>query len=289
MNGYPLNTDAEEEPPPQHLTGVAGIESGDDETEHELLEFPPGLTEEGGGCEWRNRWNPPYSHHSHHPPHFRPHHKILRQSGYIIACITEQDFVKIGGTLLDWGLYYLQQPYDPGSTEHETVALIGIPMIHVNSFFSPSSHLIEQLRELPQLSFIMDIDELSCAHTCDVLKKFKQFFDECDSNMLLLLNIEPGGEGKYKRIYPYPRLTIPGGTMEAKDSGDFLQCALREFHEETHILLADNYELVLQKRIHREVNKRKKKKHYQIFSNSKMFDKCMKVESMYFAVRIRHF
>ena len=216
--------------------------------------------------------------------------QLLRQSGYIISVINEKELINLNAIMLEGGIYFLRQLYT-GHPEHETVALLGIPMIHVSSFFQIVSPLIETLRQLPQLSFIADVQELSCCYTCDVLRKFKPFFDNCDTNSVLLLNIEPGGEGKYKRIYPYPRFTIPGGTMEGRDCNDFLQCAIREFQEETHILLTnENYELLSQKKINRDIRKKRhyhthsySKKPYQIF-NQQQF----RVESMYFAIRIKY-
>jgi hypothetical protein len=216
---------------------------------------------------------------------------VLRQSGYIISVINERELINMNAVMLEGGIYFLKQLYT-GHPEHETVALVGIPMIHVSSFFTGVSQLIETLRQLPQLSFIQDVHELSCCYTCEILRKFKPFFDNCDSNCVLLLNIEPGGEGKYKRIYPYPRFTIPGGTMESRDCGDYLQCAIREFQEETHILLTnENYELISQKKINRDVRKKRHynthsytKKHYQIFNHVGQF----RVESTYFAIRIKY-
>jgi len=211
---------------------------------------------------------------------------ILRQSAYIISVISESDFIQLGAKPLQYGMYFVEQHYT-GQYDHETVALIGIPMIHVSGFFTPISETIEQLRQQPELAYIKDIDELSCNGACDILFKFKDFFDMTDTNFLLLLNIEPGGEGKYKRIYPHPRLTIPGGTMESKDCGDFFQCALREFHEETHIQLNNNYTLISQRKINKEVKRKKQKRNYQIFSHLPTTISSYKVESIYFALRIK--
>jgi ADP-ribose pyrophosphatase YjhB (NUDIX family) len=233
---------------------------------------------------------------------------VLRKSAYIISVISERDFIQRGGQALPCGIYYISKTFQ-GTPEHETVALVGIPLLHISSFFEESSELIEQIKQFPELQYIQGIDDLSCMHTCILLKKFQAFFDSCESHYLVLLNIEPKGEGRYQRIYPFPRFTIPGGTMEDQDSNDFLQCALREFKEETHLELTDNYTLAFSKKIIRDIyRQRKRQKKYNIFdrhreqeqhhedddvapplpTSASFGTKPSKVVSMYFAIRI-HF
>ena len=216
-----------------------------------------------------------------HRPTFK-HNNVLRQSAYMISVISEKNFQSLGGQELAYGIYMKQQPFD-GSVDFETIALLGIPMLHVSSFYEENNDLLQNLKHHPTLSFIDDIQEITCAHTCEILKKFKTFFEGVESNYLLLLNIEPKGEGKYKRLYPFPRITLPGGTMEDCDSGDFLQCALREFKEETHITLSDNYQVLSQKRIVKDIRKRKGKRLFNIFESSKP----SKVVSMFFVIRMK--
>ena len=210
------------------------------------------------------------------------HNTVLRQSAYIISVISEKNFKLQGADELAYGIYIKQQPFD-GTANFETIALLGIPMLHVTSFFEENNDLLDELKLHPKLSFIDDIHQITCAYTCDILKKFKTFFETVESNYLLLLNIEPKGEGKYKRLYPYPRITLPGGTMEECDSGDFLQCALREFKEETHINLTDNYQVISQKRIVKDIRKRKGKRLFNIFESTKP----SKVISMFFVIRMK--
>ena len=222
---------------------------------------------------------------------------VLRQSGYLIAVIQEKDFIQRGAKLIDYGIYMIQQEYQHDNCERETVALIGIPIIHVHDFFEEESELIKQLRVHPSLSYIENIQELCCNNTCDILSKFASFFDNCESHYLLLLNIEPKGEGRYTRIYPYPRFTLPGGKMENRDCNDFLQCAIREFAEETHIILTtDNYNLISQKKIIKDIKakkdtssttkKRQKHRRFNLFH--KHFDAYpTKIVSFYFAIRIK--
>jgi len=227
-------------------------------------------------------------------PPYKMHSNILRQSGYLVSVISERDFIQRGGKLLDYGIYYINQTEQ--SNHHvlpfsETVALLGIPMLHVSNFFEPESELIDNLKTHPELCYISDISAIHCESICEILRKFKDFFDHCESHYLLLLNIEPKGDGRYKKIYPTPRFTLPGGTMEECDSNDFLQCALREFQEETHIELTDNYTLIQSKKIIRDIRKKKKQK-FEIFSRRSSFSqpyqsKPTKIVSLYFAVRIK--
>jgi hypothetical protein len=219
-------------------------------------------------------------------PPFKTHTNVLRQSGYLVSVMSERDFILRGGKLLDYGIYYINQEYNVQSPHNETVALVGVPMLHVPHFFEPQSDLIEQIKTLPELSYISDIHTIHCENICEILRKFKEFFDHCESHYLLLLNIEPKGEGRYRKIYPTPRFTLPGGTMEECDSNDFLQCALREFQEETHIELTDNYTLIQSKKIIRDIRKKKKQK-FDIFTRSSSSNKPTKIVSLYFAVRIK--
>lgn len=209
--------------------------------------------------------------------------KILRQSAYVVGVIPERVFIAKGGKLLNYGIYFIEREFN-GTPENETVALLGIPMIHVQNFFVEESDLIKEIRKEPQLQYIDNINELCCTSTCDILRKFRRFFENCESDHLLLLNIEPRGEGKYKRLYPYPRFTLPGGTMEKVDCNDFIQCAIREFKEETSLDIHDNYELVSQKKIMKDI--RTKRKNINNYFNSTC--KPTKVVSIYYAMRIRH-
>ena len=224
-----------------------------------------------------SRWGSPPQHNVY------PNRKPVRQSSYIISVISERQFLQKGAQPLNYGIYYIPQEYK-GTPDAETVALVGIPMLHISSFFEESSELIEHLRTCPALSYIDNIEEINCNSTCEILAKFRGFFERCDSDSLLLLNIEPKGDGKYKRWYPHPKFTLPGGRMEDIDCNDFFQCALREFKEETHLdLHDDNFNLIMQKKIIRD-SRSSKKKHTLHFSSYK----SLKTVSMFFAIRIRY-
>ncbi len=214
--------------------------------------------------------------------------KQLKQSSYVLSMIKQQDFINRGAQLLDFGIYWIKKEFD-GTPEKETLALVGIPMFHVNEFFDNESQLVRNIRSLQQLSYIQNVDELCCGTTSTVLKKFHKTFEQFESHYLLLLNIEPVGEGKYKRLYPYPRFTLPGGSMEPQDSDDFFNCALREFKEETHIDLYNSncYEIMLTKRLVKDFD------WYKLKNNSaknkfKFFRNCnlYKNISMYFVLKL---
>lgn len=226
------------------------------------------------------------THHSHTTSRWDSPSKsskhILRQSAYMISVISERSFIQRGAVHLQYGIYYIRKEYC-NTPEGETVALVGIPMIHIQQFFVEESELIREVRKLPQLAYISNVSSLCATNTCDILKKFNKFFENCDSNSLVLLNIEPRGEGRYKRLYPFPRFTIPGGTMEARDSNDFLQCALREFKEETSLDISESYELISQKKIVRDIRVNRRRQVFNYFNDSKP---C-KIISKYFFVRVR--
>lgn len=205
--------------------------------------------------------------------------RILKQSSYILSVIPEKCFIQKGAQELAFGIYFIRKDFK-GTPDSETVALLGIPMLHVTSFYT-AEHLIDLLQHLRACSALMYIDnlqELSC-NIGDILRKFQKFFDNCESDTLLLLNIEPQGEGRYHCIYPNPRITLPGGTMEEVDGNDFWQCAIREFKEETHIELNDNYTLISQKKIIKDIRQQKKRQCFKFAS--------LKTVSVFFAIRIR--
>lgn len=254
-----------------------------------IFALPPGLDISLCSSNTRNDEDSPSSVNSE--PHSRwespqvssNSRKILRQSAYIISIISERSFIQRGAVPLNYGLYYIRKECR-NTPDAETLALVGIPIIHIAQFFVEESELVRELRKSPQLQYIDNVAQLSVAENCNVLRKFVRFFENCDSSMLLLLNIEPRGEGRYKRLYPYPRFTIPGGTMESQDMNDFLQCALREFREETSLDVTDNYEIISQKKVVRDIRSSNGRRR-QVFNYYN--DKPCKIISKYFFIRIR--
>jgi 8-oxo-dGTP pyrophosphatase MutT (NUDIX family) len=201
----------------------------------------------------------------------KPKENILRQSAYFISVIPVDTFIKYGAKYIDWGVYYIHKEYD-GSPTQETCALVGIPLLHVDQFYTESSELIQNLKHREEFQHIHGIEFITCANTCETLSKFKEYFDACDTSSLLLLNIEPKGFGKISVKYPDPRFTIPGGTMEDADCNDFEQCALREFIEETALPIQNKYVVVSYKRFVKEVKKHSKRRFGVNFFSKKSFD-----------------
>ena len=193
---------------------------------------------------------------------------IIRQSAYFIAVISIEHFLRQGARHLAYGVYYIPKEYN-GSPHNETCSLLGIPMIHVDQFFSETSELVEKLRECPEFEAISGIGSLTCAHTCDTLHRFKDTFTECEDDRLLLLNIEPKGTGKFHTKYPVPRITIPGGTMEEEDKNDFAVCGRREFVEETGIIL-DKYEVISTRKVIKDFKKSHTKRKFGFHFFSKI-------------------
>jgi len=196
---------------------------------------------------------------------------IVRQSAYFISVIPTDKFITHGAKYVEWGIYYIPKVYG-GTPTNETCALLGIPLLHVDQFYTPTSELIDQLKMRDEFQHITSIDQLTCMQTCETLKRFKEKFDNCDNSYLLLLNIEPKGTGKFSLKYPTPRITLPGGTMEDSDCNDFERCALREFVEETHIDIENSYDIIAQRRLIKDIKHVRKRKFGMYFFGNKSFD-----------------
>jgi len=241
-------------------------------------------------------------------PHSRSkpfHRNVLRQSAYIISVVHEKQFLAANAHKLSYGFYFIKKEWH-NTPDTETVALVGVPIAHISQLFYENNDVIGMLRAHPDLQYIDGIEELSNKHIMEVLKKFQRFFENCDTDALLLLNIEPKGEGRLKRLYPCPMLTLPGGTMEDTDCNDFLQCALREFREETHLTLtSDQYELICQKKIIRDVSGHRRRSKLPVrdindeegsascsssfaTAASSTYHRPSKIVSMVFAIRIKY-
>ena len=189
--------------------------------------------------------------------------KVKRKCGYILSIISTSDFIQRGAKPLNFhGVHYIKKNYTFNNPSEETLALVGIPLSLIHCFYEETSEFIKEMRTIPELGFIQDVHEL-CWTFNDILFMFRDFLARSDPTSLLLLNIEPKGAGKYQRLYPRPRFTIPGGTMEDQDVDDFFKCAQREFEEETQILLTTtNFSLIDQKSIIRDCYYNKKKYAY---------------------------
>ena len=217
--------------------------------------------------------------HSHSPSTNNNNNlKVKRKCGYIISVISPSNFIGRGAQPLNFqGVYYIKKNYTFNNPSEETLALVGIPLSLLHHFYDDGpNEFIAQLRARPELEFVQDVHELFWPFF-DILKMFREFFELSDPTLLLLLNIEPKGTGRYQKLYPRPRFTFPGGTMEDQDNDDFFKCAQREFQEETQILLTStNYSFIEYKKLIRDCYYNKKKYAYAPW----------KIESVYFALKL---
>jgi 8-oxo-dGTP pyrophosphatase MutT (NUDIX family) len=193
--------------------------------------------------------------------HIRKKSRKLCKGGYILSIIEPYYFITFGAQLISMTqpVYYIPKVYTGGDPNHETCALVGIRVQDWTDLLTDDSQLIRNLRKCSQLSYIQDIIKLTSYHLVDNISKFKDKFKQMEPTDLILLNIEPRGNGHLEKKYPVPRLSIPGGTMEKIDSNSFEQCAFREFKEETGLDITHNYisicqEQILKKRYSRDNN-----------------------------------
>ncbi len=202
-----------------------------------------------------------------------------KKSAYILALVSTFNFIKIGGSKLNNGIYFIKKDYN-GDPDKETCALIGVPIKNIGDFIDFNGELLNTLKDCEELSYINGLRDITTKYISYVIKKFLPYFENVDSNNLLILNIEPRGETpKTSYLYPVPRITIPGGKMEAKDSYNFELCGLREFKEETGIDITNCHEKISREKINngKKFYKRKNKK-------SKV---NLIFENMYYLVKIK--
>jgi hypothetical protein len=212
----------------------------------------------------------------------------VRKGSYIMAIMPISSFMKQkDATLLDCGIYFIKKEYD-GSPNNETCALLGVPLRCVTEFLDENGSFVKSIRNERELQYIKDIRNLSVRYIQTPISKFKVFFRGEEENNLLLFNIEPKGEGDFERLYPEPRITIPGGGMEDKDSRDFEKCAIREFKEETGLDISNSYEKISREKIKRgfkftHFSSPKKKLKMFLLKNKSDHSKSI---SMYYLVKI---
>ena len=195
--------------------------------------------------------------------------KKTSKSAYIIALVSRMNFIEYGAIRLTnnrkitpYEIYTILRRYD-GSPDHETEALVGIPIRYWNELLLTDSEFLQYLRSANELLHILDLHNLGMNYINDPLFRFRYAFkdimSEYNPDDLILLNIEPRGVGgRLERSYPIPLLTIPGGRMEAIDNQSFERCGLREFREETGINIEDNHvrlcdEKIIKKKIRRYI------------------------------------
>ncbi len=206
-------------------------------------------------------------------------YNTYKKSAYILALVSTFNFIKIGGIKLENGIYFIKKDYN-GDPDRETCALIGIPIKCIKDLIDYNSNFLNNIKTCEELKYINGIEDITIKYCKCAIEKFLPYLEQYDSNQLLILNIEPRGETqKTNYLYPVPRITIPGGKMEAKDSYNFELCGLREFKEETGIDITDCHEKISREKINngKKIYKRKNKK-------SKV---NVIFENMYYLVKIK--
>ncbi len=235
-----------------------------------------------------------------------PHHSSNKKTGksaYIIALVGRVNFINYGAVCLtnsnnglSYEVYTVLRRYD-GSPDHETEALVGIPVRYWNELLLTDSELLRYLRSANELRHILDIHNLGMNYINDPLFRFRYAFKDIMSlynpDDLILLNIEPRGVGgRLEKSYPIPLLTIPGGRMEMIDNLSFERCGLREFREETGLDIDHNHVRLCDEKIIKKKMRRYTASSYQYpgiyrsvqeSNNSRVGEGTV---SMYYLVRI---
>jgi len=173
------------------------------------------------------------------------------KSSYILALIKHENLLSWGAVSYDdLPIYYILKEYD-GTAHHETCALLAIGKPFWPHLVEEYSDLLQTLRNAPFLCHIEGIRELTFKHIIDPILKFKDCLEKGRDEEYLIFNVEPKGSGKYESHYPVPRLSVPGGSMEADDNNNFELCAFREFMEETGFDIRSNCAIVKSEKIKR--------------------------------------
>ena len=95
---------------------------------------------------------------------------------------------------------------------------------------------ILSIRNHSYLNYIIDANRIYIKNSYTVNRIVSTLIQDGWGDQYILLNIEPKGmTHELSQLYPAPLITLPGGTMESTDNGDFEYCAFREFYEETGI------------------------------------------------------
>lgn len=169
------------------------------------------------------------------PPMPHPNSPKKNKSAYILALVHKQDFIDIGAKPIQQDVsYFIPRQYSPdGSPYYETCGILGLKANCYHALNNQSSVILRRIKESHLLSDVQSIENITAKKIATPLSRFDPFLRSQDEEILLLFNIEPKGVGIFSRIYPFPQITLPGGTMEPQDEDDFLRCAFREFQEET--------------------------------------------------------
>lgn len=167
-----------------------------------------------------------------------------KRSSYVLGLVDHEDILTLNGIpIIPESIYII-----PRKKTEEADALLAIYLPTYENMLS-SAHLqsedniykcvcknIQSIREHAYLQYIVDAKHVYIKNSYTVQRIVIGLIEDGWDNQYILLNIEPKGlTGELERVYPAPLITLPGGTMESSDNGDFEYCAFREFFEETGI------------------------------------------------------
>ncbi len=103
-------------------------------------------------------YHPSLMYTTHYPPHSSS--KKAGKSAYIIALVDRLNFIDYGAIRLsnlnpslNYEVYTVLRRYD-GSPDHETEALVGIPVRYWNELLLTDSELLQYLRSASELNHI---------------------------------------------------------------------------------------------------------------------------------------
>jgi len=169
-----------------------------------------------------------------------------KRSSYVLALIDYEDTIKCNAISITPNKIYII----PREKTSEADALLAV---YLPTYLEMLQHaylanednidkcVCEHMFSIRKSEYVKDITDfhrIYIRYSYTVNRIVNQLIEDGWGDQYILLNIEPKGEsGELERIYPAPLITLPGGTMELSDKGDFEYCAFREFFEETNIQL----------------------------------------------------
>ncbi len=167
-----------------------------------------------------------------------------KRSSYVLALIDYADLDMCNAiSIIDSKMYVI-----PREKTDETDALLAV-QLHVYLEILQNAYILNEdnidkcvceyvlsIRNHFYLNYIVDSHRIYTKYSYTVNRIVNQLIQDGWDDQYILLNIEPKGlTSELERLYPAPLITLPGGTMETMDKGDFEKCAFREFYEETNI------------------------------------------------------
>lgn len=167
-----------------------------------------------------------------------------KRSSYVIGLIDLEDIHILHGISVSLGSIYII----PREKTDEADALLAVYLPTYLEMLD-SSHIsyedniykcvckhVQSIRNHSCLQYIESYRTIYIKNSYTVQRIVSSLIQDGWGDQYILLNIEPKGmSGELAKMYPAPLITLPGGTMESSDNGDFEYCAFREFREETGI------------------------------------------------------